>query len=161
MDLVPAVLEEALDEFADVFGRRPDGALTAEFTEDADTVLVACTTMVRTAREVVKRRRAAGEKVGLVKVKLFRPFLRDQFVQAVGSARRVAVLDRNHAPGSGGIFWTEAATSLRSRPDIVVQDYIVGMGGGNVTPADIDGIVDDVQQRGGSDAPVFIREVAV
>ena len=35
------------------------------------------------------------------------------------------------------------------------------MGGGNVTPADIDGIVDDVQQRGGSDAPVFIREVAV
>ena len=161
MDLVPAVLEEALDEFADVFCRRPDGAFTAESTEDADTVLVACTTMVRTAREVVRMRRAAGEKVGLVKVKLFRPFLRDQFVQAVGSARRVAVLDRNHAPGSGGIFWTEAATSLRSRPDIVVQDYIVGMGGGNVTPADIDGIVDDVQQRGGSDAPVFIREVAV
>ena len=161
MDLVPAVLEEALDEFADVFGRRPDGPFTAEYTEDADTVLVACTTMARTAREVMRSRRAAGEKVGLVKVKLFRPFLRDQFVQAVGSARRVAVLDRNHAPGSGGIFWTEVATSLRSRPDIVVQDYIVGMGGGNVTPADIDGIVDDVQQRGGSDAPVFIREVAV
>jgi len=66
-------------------------------------------------RRVVEARRAKGEKVGLVKVKLFRPFLRQEFAKAIGSAKRVGVLDRNHSPGSGGIFWNEIATSLRSR----------------------------------------------
>ena len=109
-------MAEAIDEFAAVFGRRPVAAFSAEHTDDADVVLVACSTMARTARQVVEARRANGEKVGLVRAKLFRPFLRDEFARAIGSAQRVAVLDRNHSPGSGGILWTEMATSLRERP---------------------------------------------
>ena len=62
---------------------------------------------------MVEDRRARGERVGLVRAKLFRPFLREEFARAIGPARRVAVLDRNHSPGSGGIFWSEVATSLR------------------------------------------------
>ena len=62
MDLVPSVLAEAIDEFAEVFGRRPHGAFSAEWTDDADTVLVASSTMARTARRVVEARRAAGRR---------------------------------------------------------------------------------------------------
>lgn len=160
MDLVPTVLEEALDKFEQVFGRRPHGPFTAEHTGDADTVLVACNTMARTARRVVEARRTAGEKVGLVKVKLFRPFLRHAFVEAIGSAQRVAVLDRNHSPGSGGIFWNEIATSLRTLPDVLLQDYIVGLGGTDVTTSVIEGILDDVQQRAQADVPVFVQEAS-
>ena len=118
-------------------------------TDDADTVLVACNTMARTRAGGLKSRRAAGEKVGLVKVKLFRPFLSDEFVQAIGSAPprrrprsqplarvRRDLLDRGRRPACA-----RAPTSL-------LQDYIVGLGGGDVTPADIDGIVDDLRQRG-------------
>jgi len=155
MERVPVVLAEALDEFERVFGRRPHGALSAEYTEDAELVLVACNTMVRTLRNVVRRRRAQGQKVGLVKVKMFRPFPRREFAQAIGSARRVGVLDRNHSPGSGGIFWPEIVTSLRDRPDVLVQDYLVGLGGGDVTPAVLEEIIDDLAGRQMAEEPLW------
>ncbi len=155
MERVPEVLAEAIDEFEKVFGRRPHGVLSAEQTEDADTVVIACNTMARTARAVVKARRARGEKIGLVKAKLFRPFPRQEMVRAIGSAKRVAVLDRNHSPGSGGIFWNEIAVSLRERPDVLLQDYLVGLGGGDVTPALIDEIIDDLTARKTADDPIF------
>jgi len=159
MENVPTVLAQAHDEFEQVFGRRPHGAFAADYTADADTVLVACNTMARTLRRVVATRRKKGEKVGLIQAKLFRPFLRDQFVQAIGSAKRVGVLDRNHSPGSGGIFWNEIATSLRERPDVLVQDYLVGLGGGDVTPQVIDEIFDDLIQRQRAEEPIW-KEVA-
>jgi pyruvate/2-oxoacid:ferredoxin oxidoreductase alpha subunit len=159
MEAVPAVMREALDEFEKIFGRRPHGAFTAEQTEDAEVVLVACNTMARTVRRVVEARRAKGEKVGLVKVKMFRPFLREEFAKAIGSAKRVGVLDRNHSPGSGGIFWNEIATSLRQRPDVLLQDYLVGLGGGDVLPRHVEEILDDLKGRKQSDEPIW-KEVA-
>lgn len=166
MDRVPEVLGEAIDGFEKVFGRRPHGVLSAEHTEDADTILVACNTMARTARRVVKQRRAKGEKVGLIKAKLFRPFPRQQFVQAIGRAKRIGVLDRNHSPGSGGIFWQEIATSLQNHyrggnggmP--LLQDYLVGLGGGDVTPEVIDEILDDLAARKHAEDPVWKEVLA-
>lgn len=155
MERVPEVLEEAIDEFEQIFGRRPDGLLSAEHTEDADTVLVASNTMARTLRGVVKARRERGEKVGMIKSKLFRPFPRQAYRDAIGSAKRVGVLDRNHSPGSGGIFWNEIATSLRERSDVLLQDYIVGVGGGDVRPSLIEEILDDLTARQAADEPVF------
>jgi pyruvate/2-oxoacid:ferredoxin oxidoreductase alpha subunit len=81
-------------------------------------------------------------------------------VQAVGAAQRVAVLDRNHSPGSGGIFWTEVATSLREKPNLLLQDYLVGLGGGDVTPELIDEICDDLAARQRSDEPVWKEVLA-
>lgn len=159
MEAVPAVLGEALDEFERVFGRRPHGVLSAEHTEDADTVLIACNTMARTLRRVVEARREKGEKVGMIKAKLFRPFLRDAYVKAIGGAKRVGVLDRNHSPGSGGIFWNEIATSLQGRNDLILQDYLVGLGGGDVTPEWIERILDDLKQRKQAEEPIW-EEVA-
>lgn len=158
MQAVPHVMEGVLDEFETVFGRRPAGAFPAACTDDADLVIVACNTMARTAMHVVEARRARGERVGLVRAKLFRPFLRDELVRALGSARRVAVLDRNHSPGSGGIFWAEVVASLAGRSDVLVQDYIVGLGGTDVPHAVIDAIVDDLAARECAGPPVFFEE---
>jgi pyruvate/2-oxoacid:ferredoxin oxidoreductase alpha subunit len=155
MEQVPSVLTEALDEFEKVFGRRPHGALSAEFTEDADTVLIACNTMARTLRGVVKARREKGERIGMIKSKLFRPYPRAELLAALGSAKKVAVLDRNHSPGSGGIFWQEVATTLRGRSDVLLQNYLVGLGGGDVTPTIIDEIIDDLAARKEAAEPIF------
>lgn len=160
MDQVPAVLDEALYEFEAVFGRRPDGSLAAWPVEESDTVLIACNTMARTLRNVVRGRRSRGESVGMIRLKMFRPFPRRALQEAIPSARRVGVLDRNHGPGSGGIFWQEIAATMRGRPATVVQDYIVGLGGGDVTPEVIDGIIDDLAARTESDEPIW-EEVAV
>jgi pyruvate/2-oxoacid:ferredoxin oxidoreductase alpha subunit len=155
MEQVPEVLAEALDEFETVFGRRPHGALSAEYVEDADTVLVACNTMARTLRRTVKRRRERGEKVGMIKAKMFRPFPREEYAKALQRAKRVGVLDRNHSPGSGGIFWPEIGMSLRERPDLLLQDYLIGLGGGDVTPEMIDEVFDDLAAREQATEPVW------
>ena len=118
-------------------------------------MLIASGTTVSTLRSVVEARRSAGEKVGLVQLKLFRPFLRDELARAIGGAQRVAVLDRDHSPGSGGIMWNEIATSLRERPDVLLQGYIVGLGGGEVDPPLIELVLDDLAGRERADAPVF------
>ncbi|MBI4718061.1 MAG: pyruvate ferredoxin oxidoreductase [Planctomycetes bacterium] len=159
MEQVPQVLAEAIDEFEKVFGRRPHGAISAEHTADAETVLVACNTMARTLRGVVGARRRKGERIGMIKSKLFRPFPRAAILAATAAAKRVGVLDRNHSPGSGGIFWQEIAATLHARPDVLVQDYLVGLGGGDVTPQIIDEIIDDLARRTAAADPVW-KEVA-
>ena len=82
-----------------------------------------------------------------------------EILDAIGPARRIAVLDRNHSPGSGGIFWQELAATLRDRPDIILQDYLVGLGGGDVTPEIINEIVDDLAGRSAASDPVW-KEIA-
>ncbi|MCG3128695.1 MAG: Pyruvate synthase subunit PorA [Phycisphaerae bacterium] len=163
MERVPAVLEEALDAFERCFGRRPSGALAETQTEDAETVLISCNTMSRTLRDVIRARREAGEKVGMINCKLFRPFPRQALLDSIGQATRVGVLDRNHSPGSGGVFWQEVAATFggtAQRDGRVIQDYIVGLGGGDVTPAVLNEVVDDLRRRNHAAAPVW-REVAL
>ena len=141
------VLDEARDEFEKIFGRRPAGALETFDTGDADTIVIACNTMARTLHTVVTERRAKGEKIGMIRTKLFRPFPRKELLAAIGNAKKVAVLDRNHSPGSGGIFWLEIAATLKERPDVLLQDYLVGLGGGDVTPDNIHAIIEDINHR--------------
>ncbi|MEW6250899.1 MAG: pyruvate ferredoxin oxidoreductase [Planctomycetota bacterium] len=168
MDRVPEVLEEALDEFEKVFGRRPDGIMSHEYCEDAETILVASNTMARTLRRVVNCRRERGEKIGMIKLKMFRPFPRREFARVLGKAKRIGVLDRNHSPGSGGIYWQEIAASLHApyagngkargrgpAGDVLLQDYLVGLGGGDVTPAVLDEIIDDLNARTQPEPPIF------
>jgi pyruvate/2-oxoacid:ferredoxin oxidoreductase alpha subunit len=154
MQRVPQVLAEAIEEFERVFGRRPAGAVVAEETADAEMVLIATNTMATTTGNVVRARRARGERVGMIRIKQFRPFPRAELLRAIGKAKRVGVLDRNHSPGSGGIFWGEVAATLRGI-DVLLQDYIVGIGGGDVTPATIDEIADDLAARGASQEPLW------
>lgn len=159
MERVPRVLEEALEEFSILFGRRPDGAIVAEQTEDAETIVIASSTMASTLRDVVHARRARGEKIGMIRIKQFRPFPREELLRAIGTARRIGVLDRNHSPGSGGIFWGEVAATLHDT-DVLLQNYIVGIAGGDVTPAVIDNVIDDLDERVTASDPQW-QEVAV
>lgn len=159
MNRVPVVLNEAIDEFEKVFQRRPDGALVPFLSEDADTVFVACNTMAKTLHGVVSHRRESGERTGMVRCKMFRPFPRESLAAMLKNANRIGVLDRNHGPGSGGIFWQEVAASLHQVPNAIIQDYIVGIGGGDVTPAVLDSIIDDLKRRQVAVHPVW-KEVA-
>ena len=147
MENVIPVLEEARNEFESIFDRRPAGALETFEIEDAETILIACNTMARTLHNVITERRAKGEKIGMIRLKLFRPFPRAELLKAIGKASRVGVMDRNHSPGSGGIFWQEIAATLMGRSDVLLQDYLVGLGGGDVTPRNINAIIDDLNQR--------------
>lgn len=125
------------------FGRRW-GAIETYRTEDADLVLVTSGTITSTSRYVVNQHRAAGRKLGLVKIKMFRPFPTDLLRRALAGVPRVAVLDRNISPGHSGIFAEELRAALYDLPADKrprVDGYVVGLGGRDVTPAVIEEIV--------------------
>ena len=159
MDRVPIVLAEAAEEFEAIFGRTVDKPVVAEQTADAETILIASSTMAATVRSVVRDRRARGERIGMIRVKQFRPFPRAELLRAIGGATRVGVLDRNHSPGSGGIFWSEVAATLRET-GVLLQNYIAGIGGGDVTPEVVSQIADDLSGRTVASEPLW-QEAAV
>jgi pyruvate/2-oxoacid:ferredoxin oxidoreductase alpha subunit len=156
MGRVPAVFDECREAFEETFGRDPGAPLETFEIEDADTVLLASATIATTAREVVKRRRAEGEKVGLIKMRMFRPFPEEALRDACRSAKKLGVLDRDYAAGLGGVWWQDARAAFQGhRNDLAVQDYLVGIGGGDVTPETIDRVLDDLATRESAGAPVW------
>jgi pyruvate/2-oxoacid:ferredoxin oxidoreductase alpha subunit len=123
---------------------RSYGALEMYRTEGAELLLVTSGTITSTSRHVVDILRDRGEAVGLVKVKMFRPFPTGPLRKALAGVPKVAVLDRNISPGHGGIFAEEIRSALydvepAKRPEI--HGYIVGLGGRDVTPEVIEDIV--------------------
>jgi pyruvate/2-oxoacid:ferredoxin oxidoreductase alpha subunit len=157
MARVPAVLEECRGEFEDLFGRDPGGAIEAFETEDAERILVASGSITSTAREVVRQHRQAGEKVGLIKIKLFRPFPEDEIRSACRSTAKIGVLDRNYAAGLGGVFWQDLRAAFQGhRDDLLIQDYLTGLCGGDVTPHEIDGVHADLALRVSAEKPVWM-----
>ncbi|MBI3983008.1 MAG: pyruvate ferredoxin oxidoreductase [Gemmatimonadetes bacterium] len=148
-------LQEAMERTRDVFDRvevewqqrfgRRYGAVEAYRADDAELLLVTSGTITSTARFVVDRRRERNEAVGLVKVKMFRPFPVERLRALLGGARQVAVLDRNLSPGRGGIFSEETRAALYDLPEETrpaIHGYVVGLGGRDVTPTVLDEIID-------------------
>jgi pyruvate/2-oxoacid:ferredoxin oxidoreductase alpha subunit len=141
MEQAKSVAARADEEFGDVFGRRY-GAVNDFCCDDADTVVVAAGTMASTVRAVVKQLRQKGVKAGALKIRMFRPFPTEIVRDILGNAKKVAVIDRNLSPGSGGIFCQEVRSSLyslKSRPHVF--DFLTGLGGKDVTPEVISEIV--------------------
>jgi pyruvate/2-oxoacid:ferredoxin oxidoreductase alpha subunit len=144
--------DEVEEAWEQSFGRRY-GAVEAYHIDDADLVLVACGTMVSTARHVIDQRRAAGERVGLVKLKMFRPFPTETLRAALAGVDKVAVLDRNLSPGRGGIFAEEIRAALYDvppddRPQLF--GYVLGLGGRDIRPDTIESVIDRTRA---TDAP--------
>ncbi len=153
MGRVEAVWREVEEDWVRACGRRY-GAVEGYRLDDAAMVLVTSGTITSTARYVVDRLRERGEAVGLVKVKMFRPFPAASLRGLLGGVERVAVLDRNLSPGRGGIFAEELRAALYSgngfpRPE--VYGYVVGLGGRDVTPPVIEDIVKRTWQASGSE----------
>jgi len=147
MDRVPAVLEEHRGHFKEVFGREVSGAVSAHHTEDAESILIASGTVAITALEVVEDLRRKGEKVGLIRIKMMRPFPAGEIRKLTSHVQRIGVLDRNYAAGIGGIFCHDVKSCLQGYSDCLVQGYLTGVGGGDVVPDMVRDVIDDLLQR--------------
>jgi pyruvate/2-oxoacid:ferredoxin oxidoreductase alpha subunit len=143
MDAVPAVYEKIEKDFQATFGRSY-GLVDAYRCEDAETVLVMAGTAAGTARVAVDSLRDAGEKVGLLRIRMFRPFPAAAFKASLKAAKKIAVLDRNCSFGAGGIFAQELKAALYGgrlngsagapqAGEPAVYSYITGLGGRDVT----------------------------
>lgn len=131
------IIRRVNKEFEEVFGRKYD--LVEKYkTEDAEIILIAMGSICGTIKTVIDRLREKGEKVGLLKVISYRPFPQEDIYEAVKRARRIAVLDKNISFGIGGVLFNE----IKAKMDVDASGFILGLGGREVSPDDIIGIVE-------------------
>ncbi|WP_258358799.1 transketolase C-terminal domain-containing protein [Moorella sulfitireducens] len=144
------VLEEVSGAYARITGRDWGGAVSGYRLEDADIVLVAMGSLVSTARLAVDDLRAAGEKAGLLKIRLFRPFPAAAVRESLQAARAIIALDKNIVYGAGGALARELRAGLYGFPAAPVYSYILGLGGRDVGVEDLAGIYRQVSEQLGS-----------
>jgi pyruvate/2-oxoacid:ferredoxin oxidoreductase alpha subunit len=130
-------------EFNAAFGRQY-GEIEAVQCDDADVVVVVSGTVCSTCRQALKDLRSQGEKVGMLKIKMLRPFPMERISVLLSRIPKVAVIDRNCSFGAGGIFAQEIRAALCNlNPGPQVFSYIAGLGGRDITPQS----VIDIYQR--------------
>ncbi|HTT73000.1 MAG TPA: transketolase C-terminal domain-containing protein [Thermoplasmata archaeon] len=138
MERVPEVFRRVEEEYARATGRRHGGAVPTYRTEGADAVLVTMGTATTTARGVVDELRAAGQKVGLAKLRLFRPFPSAELTALAAGVDRIGVMDRSYTFGGQGPAATEVAAALYGGPHRpTVAGFLAGVGGRDVTPGEV------------------------
>ncbi|MDH4040593.1 MAG: pyruvate synthase [Gammaproteobacteria bacterium] len=130
-----AVYERVAAEFNTLFGRQRD-AVECYKTIDAEIVFYMIGSFSTKAREAVDRLRDAGQKVGLVRPRLLRPFPAGHVLTAVAGKQGIIVIDQNLSIGLGGILYTELLASLYDKPGAppVVTSFIGGLGGRDISP---------------------------
>lgn len=145
------VHEEVAHEFAARFGRRY--GLVEEFQlEDAEFVLVMSNAFATKGKAAVQRWRARGVKVGLLRLRVLRPFPAAAIVDALRGRSAVAILDQNLAPGLGGITYQEIAAALYHEPvRPPLLSVIGGLGGKDISDAEFDVILQDMQRVAGGE----------
>jgi pyruvate/2-oxoacid:ferredoxin oxidoreductase alpha subunit len=133
MERVPFLYRQMEGLFAELFGRTY-GDVEAVQCDDAEIVLVVSGTATGTCRQALSDLRSQGEKAGMLKIKMFRPFPDESIRRTLKGASKIAVVDRNCSFGAGGIFAQEirsALCHLKKRPPVF--SYIAGLGGRDIT----------------------------
>lgn len=137
----PSVIKKIGEEFGRETGRSY-GLVEKYRLDDAEYAVVALGSTCGTAKVVVDGLRAKGEKAGLLKIRAFRPFPKDEVVGALSKAKFVSVLDRSDTLGGyGGPVFTEVRSALygeAARPP--VADFIYGLGGREIDMEMIEGL---------------------
>ncbi len=167
MDKSREKLREVEKEFLEIFGRGVVGPIEEYHCEDADIVLAIAGTVASTAKHVVDGMRKEGKKVGLARIRTFRPFPYEEIRDLAARIPLLGVVDRSFSFGFNGAFSTEIKGALYDRKDLpIIKNYIAGIGGRDLTPKVLRKIFEDalrvkdegldneyewVQLRGGSE----------
>ncbi|MFI5252581.1 MAG: pyruvate:ferredoxin (flavodoxin) oxidoreductase [Bacteroidota bacterium] len=152
----PEIVQQTMDKFASITGRKY--SLFQYFgAPDADTVIVMMGSGAETAQETVEYLSKKGGKVGLLKVRLYRPFAAERFIKALpASTKTIIVLDRTKEPGASGEplyqdvitavmeSWSRGNGSLKQLPKIFGGRY--GLSSKEFTPAMVKGIFDEMKK---------------
>ena len=144
----PAIVQKAMDRFAKIAGRQYR-LVDYMGARDAQRVIVIMGSGAEAAHETVESLNAQGEKVGLIKIRLFRPFPAEEFLAALPpTVKSLAVLDRTKEPGAlGEPLYLDVVTALSEsererKPRVVGGRY--GLSSKEFTPAMIKGVFDEL-----------------
>lgn len=146
------VIKRVTQEYGDLTGRYYK-MVDPYRCEDAETVLLVSGGVASTAKDAVDEARAAGKKLGSLKIWVFRPFPREDVRELLLGRKRVAVVDRNISFGQEGIFCTEVKASLYGRDGAPpVLGFVAGLGGRDIKVRDLLAIAEAAEK---DDCPEF------
>ncbi|MDE6851411.1 MAG: pyruvate ferredoxin oxidoreductase [Lachnospiraceae bacterium] len=140
------VILEIAKKFAGVSGR--DCGLFEEYrTEDADYIMLIIGSAAGTAKQAVDDLREQGKRVGVLKLRVFRPFPAEEIAQALRHCKAVAIMDRCESyNGNGGPLGSEVTAALfREKIMIEAVNYIYGLAGRDFTTSDVDSVFAELE----------------
>ena len=148
-DALPEVVEKYMGKINEKLGT--DYKLFNYYgAPDADRVIIAMGSICDVAEEVIDYLNAHGEKVGLVKVRLYRPFRADKLIAAIpATCKKIAVLDRTKEPGAQGEpLYLDVVTALANagRNDIVVTGGRYGLGSKDTPPSSVFAVYEELKR---------------
>ncbi|HHV65774.1 MAG TPA: pyruvate synthase [Peptococcaceae bacterium] len=144
LNLIPKVAAEYNQEF----GANSCGLIECYQMEDAEHAIVAMGSIVGTARILVDNLRKEGRKIGLIKVKVWRPFPVKAILEALQNVSFVTVLDKNIVFGVGGALATDLKAAAYGRGEMVINGAILGLGGGKCGVEEINAAVMETESAG-------------
>ncbi len=151
-DALPAIVEEYMGKVNEKIGTNYQ-IFNYYGAPDAERVIIAMGSICDVIEEVIDYMNARGEKVGLIKVRLYRPFCADKLAAAIPqTVKKIAVLDRTKEPGSlGEPLYLDVVTALatQGRNDIKIVGGRYGLGSKDTTPASVFAVYDNLAK----DAP--------
>lgn len=148
-DACPAIVKKYMALLEEKTGRKYG---LYEYVGDpaAESIVIAMGSAVDTIEETIDYLRARGEKVGAVKVRLYRPFFVEDFLQVIpDTVKKIAVLDRTKEPGAiGDPLFLDVVAALRVRPDIHIIGGRYGLSSKEFTPSMVNAIFDHLNHNG-------------
>ena len=143
------IIPQVHDEYAEISGRSyGDGLLDAYKLDDAEIVIVCVGSTAGTVKTVIDDLRTEGVNAGLLRIRTFRPFPREDIIKALAQAKAVAVMDKSMSfGGNGGAVFHEVRHALydaKTHPHVV--NYVYGLGGRDTSPSQIRRIYEDLQK---------------
>ncbi len=152
------LIQDIFNDFASQFGRQYKLVETYK-TEDAETIIVAMGCIAQTAMTAVDNMRAKGKKVGLTRIRVFRPFPAAEIFEAIKGAKNLVLLDRVSA-FAGGEISGPVALEIKSvlfdkKVFPKVGNFLVGLGGRDVTDQNFQEMVERVASAKNGDLPAY------
>ena len=141
MERAKAIIPKVEEEYCRKFGFKPLGPVETYRCEDAELLIVSMGTIGYEARTAVDRLRERGIKVGVARVRVFRPFPREKLRELASNVDMVAVIDRQISLGMEGGLTMEVKSTLYNMEDRPpVAGFVLGIGGRDVTYKDIEAV---------------------
>lgn len=136
-------IEDVAREFEETFGRYYGGLLDGYFLDDAETVIVTLGSVVGTIKDAIDAMRSVGKKVGLLKLRSYRPFPVQALRKALKNANCIAVIEKDVAiGGEAGLVTDLKSAFYNSNIRTPIIGFVAGLGGRDITTKDISKIVD-------------------
>jgi pyruvate ferredoxin oxidoreductase alpha subunit len=156
------VISDVATDFHNQFGRFQGGLIDTYKVEDASLVLVAMGSIIGTIKDIVDELRAKGQKVGVLKVRSYRPFPKDEIYKALNHVKEIAVVEKAVSLGYGGILVNEIKSVFYGKPKTPkINGFILGLGGRDITADTIHQVIKETTKAASEEKFVGLNEALI